>query len=191
MRKTIIALSLAVLLSGCALQNKNVDAKAVVYETYYKTVEETTSFVEKSEYYDISTEMISMDDGTFRYYIIIDNPQIAMYDIVALAVEDGISYSANDRMMPSIGIYDSVNSMIPGQVNREAGFVKGLVISGETDQESLAMKMIVEWKDRNREKSYREFVRLQISEQQQEDEETEQVSESEDTEGEEQESDEE
>ena len=191
MRKMIFALSLAVMISGCALQNKNEDAKAVVYETYYKTVEETTSFIETSDYYDISTEMVSMDDGTYRYYIIIDNPQIAMYDIVALAVEDGISYNANDRMMPSIGIYDSVNSMIPGQVNREAGFVQGLIISGETDQESITMKMIVEWKDRNRDKSYREFVRLQIPQQEQEEQVTEEVSESEETEEEEQGSDEE
>lgn len=164
MQKCLLALSVVLMLAGCSKKDTDQAAKAVVYETYYRTLEDTTSFTDGSEYYTISTEMASLPDGTYRYYIIVDEPKVAMYDVVMLAIEEGVLYDSSDKMMPSIGIYDSVNSMIPGQVNSSAGFVKGMVISGECTDPEVDLRLLVEWKDKTKEKSTREFITLHIPE---------------------------
>lgn len=163
--KKLFSLLLAMsLLSGC-VKKDTTDAKAATYESYYETIVDATSFTEASDYYTLSGEMTQMDDGTYRYYLVIDDVQIAMYDIVFMAVEDDLPFAQARKMMPSIGIYDDTEyAMIPYQARQDAGYVKGLVISGNYDTSSVPLRVLVEWQGRNGETTYREFWKLTLTE---------------------------
>lgn len=161
MKKYLIPLiSAAFVFGGCTPAKSGGDVSR--YETYYRAIEENTKFLESSEYYTISAEMTEWDDGTHRYYVIFDEPKISMYDIVIMAVEDNRPYEEAVKMMPSSGIFDATSSMIPNQVNSKAGFVKGLIISGECDEDVVELDMVVEWKDRTGKNVTREFISFSL-----------------------------
>lgn len=144
------------LLSGCSAAQPGTDVSK--YESYYRAIEENTKFITHSEYYSISAEMAAIEDGTYRYYVIIDEPTAAMYDIVIMTAENGLPYEETVKMMPSSGIFDATSSMIPNQVNSKAGFVKGIIVSGECDTDSIDLQLLIEWKDKSRKQTTREFV---------------------------------
>lgn len=161
MRKLLIPLTLsAALICGCSASRPG--GEVTRYETYYRAIEENTKFIDESGYYSLSAEMTQWDDGTYRYYVIIDEPKISMYDIVIMGVEDGRPYEEAVKMMPSSGIFDATSSMIPNQVNSKAGFVKGLIISGECDEQPIGLSVMVEWKDRTGKNTTREFLRFEL-----------------------------
>ena len=160
MRRFLMILAAAVfILSGCKAKNDSEKAALTAYEGYYRAVSENERFTDGSLYYDLNCEMSRMPDGTYRYYVFLDDAQVAMYDVVFMAVENDLSFDRSIKMMPSVGIFDQEEySLIPYQSNSAAGFVKGLVIGGECNESEILLKILVEWKDKNREKTYREYV---------------------------------
>jgi hypothetical protein len=86
-----------------------------------------------------------------------------MYDIVIMTVEDERPYQEAVKMMPSSGIFDAASSMIPNQINSKAGFVKGLIVSGECAEDSIVLSFMVEWKDKSRKNTTREFLRFTLN----------------------------
>ena len=162
MKKYIAGIcSLGILLSGCGTGRQTADITR--YETYYRAIEESTKYTASSEYYSVSAEMTSLDDGSYRYYVIIDEPKISMYDIVIMTVEDNRTFAETTKMMPSSGVFDASSSMIPNQINSRAGFVKGLIISGECDKDQIFLKLLVEWKDRSLKNITREFIGFNLT----------------------------
>ena len=146
---------------GC--QNNTNSSSETSYEVYYRVIEENTSFKNESDYYTISGEMVEMDDGTYRYYIIIDEPKVTMYDVIILMVEDDIPYETNTKMMPSSGIFEKPVCMVPNQVNTEDGFVKGIVLSGETNKGVVKIEMVVEWQNSGRTITTRDFISFNLN----------------------------
>ena len=163
MKKYLIpVIALSFLLGACGA--KKTDGDVTRYETYYRAIEENSRFSGESLYYSVDITMSEMPDHTYRYYCFIDDPQIAMYDITVMAVENGIGYDASGKMMPSVGIFEDMDfSMVPYQTYADAGFVKGVVISGETNEDQLSLNMLVEWKDKNHEKITREYLSYVVS----------------------------
>ncbi len=156
---TIVLMTAVFIFSGCARKNDSEKASRIAYEGYYRAVSENERFADGSLYYDLSCEMSSLPDGTYRYYVFLDDVQTAMYDVVFLAVENDVSYDDVAKMMPCVGVFEETEySLIPYQSNPDAGFVKGLVIGGESDRREVSLKILVEWKDRGRERTYREFI---------------------------------
>lgn len=163
MRKFLIALTVcAVMLCGCRKQSQE-DKYSINYEAYCRTLTEATKFVPLSRYYSVSGAMSQMPDGTYRYYVFVDNPRIAMTDIVVLAVESGTEYAAGSKMMPSSGIFGDAYSMIPYQINKENGYVKGIMLNGECSDDHVLLHVLVEWKDRSRKNARREFIELSLN----------------------------
>ena len=161
MKKYLIPVCISgLLLCGCTKPRQSSDVTR--YETYYRAISENTKFISASEYYTISAEMTEWDDGTYRYYVIFDEPKTSMYNIVIMTVENGIPYDESVKMMPSSGIFDATSSMIPNQVNSKAGFVKGLIISGECDEDIIQLDLMVEWKDRTGKNVTREFIEMDL-----------------------------
>lgn len=163
----ILAMISALFLSGCSAGNQTgrvvSKAKQEEYETYYKAVLENPVFVQNSSDYDISFEMNQIPDGTYRYYIILDQAKTAMYDVIMIAVENDKAYDSATRMMPSSGIFEDPVSLIPGQVNKKDGYAKGIVMSGETDQKSVDLKILVEWSNQDHTEKNREFIGVHLS----------------------------
>ena len=157
----LICLSLS---SGCFLrQSRDETALITAYEGYYQAIESNSRYIRESKYYSLSGELTSLPDGTYRYYIFVDDPKIAMYDIVMMAVENELTYEEAVNMMPSFGIFDNDNvNLIPFQSNPNAGYAKGIVISGISQESSIDLQLLVEWKDKNKENSVREFFFVTI-----------------------------
>ncbi len=158
MRKLIGMLAVAAIcLQGCKAKNE-LSAVETKYKGYYEAVEDVAKVQDGSLYYDMRFEMTQLQDGSYRYYIFIDQPQCGMFDIVAMAVENGVSYENATKMAPSVGIFeDHVYNMIPNQVYTDKGYVEGIVLSGESDSPEIDVKTLVEWHDKTRENDYREF----------------------------------
>lgn len=169
MRKITVILSLicVVFLSGCNTSKKEdtavSKAKQEEYETYYNAVLENPVFAGSSTNYDISLEMNRVPDGTYRYYVIVDDAKTAMYDVVMIAVENDTPYDSAVKMMPSSGIFEDPVSLIPGQVNKKDGYAKGIVMSGETDQKSVNLKILIEWSNQDLTEKSREFLSFQLT----------------------------
>lgn len=166
MRRLLICLfSFALILSGCVIRrNDSGTAAQTAYEGYYKAIEDNERFIGRSLYYTISAQMSNMPDGTHRYYVFLDNAQVSMYDVTMMAVENDVPFEDSKKMMPSVGIFDSRDySLIPYQANADAGYVKGLVLGGECEEKEVKLKLMVEWKDRNRERITREYISMVLT----------------------------
>ena len=167
MRKVmLIGILVLNLLCGC-MEKSSRDPKITSYETYYHAVEENVKFSETSTHFHYSKEMSVLPDGTYRYYIVVDEPQHAMYQCTLLAVENDSVFSTESKMMPSLGIFDDPVIMIPNQVNTDKGYVKGIVLSGECTEPSVSIRLLVEWKDRTGKNTTREFLSFEIALEQQ------------------------
>ena len=150
--KRITAFFLAVLiLAGCGKKDNGEAASLTAYEGYYQSVLETTHFSDESRYFDLELDLVHSAQGKYLYYVVIDDPQIAMYNIKALIVEDLVPFAETSKMMPTLGIFGTdVYHMIPYQNNKNASYYKGIVLSGESDGTVQQLYLVIEWTDRTR-----------------------------------------
>ena len=162
MKLSLIAL---LLVSGCSANKTNTEDTSSLmdeYETYYVEVQSNGHYAETSKNFDLSLEMTRVEDGTYRYYVILDNPKTAMYNVMMIACENDLPYEDAAKMVPSFGIFEDRVSLVPGQVNTEDGYVKGISISGETDESEVSLKLLVRWKDTDG-KNRSEYIKTSVS----------------------------
>lgn len=149
---------MVLLLTSCS-NSKDIDAGAM--ERYNSMIEQLSTradFKTKSEYFDISLDVGSID-GAYRFYVTIDNPKAAMYNVEAIAIESDVDYS--NEMAANIGLFeDTKYSMIPNQTNASKGFVKGINISGVTKNENPVLYILVTWTNKDASVTKREFFKL-------------------------------
>ena len=164
MRKILIMIIFVVFLGGCASKSDSIDKiKLENYAYIYQTITDNDTFNAVANYYDLQVVMAKISDQQYRYDIIIDNPKIAMYDIKIMAVENNVDFSLADKMMPSIGIFDDEEfNMVPYQINKDLGYVKGLVISGLTDKPIVNLKIRIVWKDYSKVEETKEYFNITI-----------------------------
>ena len=159
MKKILTVLLVLLCFCGCSeIGKKNVDPNQR-YFALIDTIIERDSFINVSNYYDLNVEMAKIDDG-YRYYVTIDNPRSALYDIEAIAIEKDVDYT--NKMAANIGIFeDSVYSMIPNQKNPEKGYVSGLVMSGVTDSPEIVLYIYVSFKNEDYSNIHNEYFKLE------------------------------
>ncbi|NLD09574.1 MAG: hypothetical protein GX667_08320, partial [Xanthomonadaceae bacterium] len=104
MKKYLLIL-LLFLLVGCNSKQKEMDESMKHYETSWKAVLNESKFSSSSRYFDLETEMYK-DNVGYSYYIEIKNPKIAMYGIEVMVIENKEAFNAEDKMLPSLGIFD-------------------------------------------------------------------------------------
>lgn len=164
MKKILILLFSLFLLIGC---NKNSEEysqeKLAMYGSYYKAVLENTKFEQVPVNFNLTYEVTQKNDGSYLYYLFVDMPKIAMYDVEMIVLEGLNDYSGSD-MQPTFGVFDETEfNMIPYQVNTEKGFVKGFVVSGDVQDLKGKLYAMVTWKDLTRLNQMREFVEVTLS----------------------------
>ena len=158
MKKVLLCLLLLFTLSACKQGNSSSDDDK--YLDYCSLLAEHSGFAAKSEFFDVSTDITAIEGG-YRFYIIIDNPKVAMYNVEAIAIEDGVDYSKT--MAANIGIFeDNRYTMIPNQANPEQGFVKGISISGISGRSEPHLKLMVQWDSKDLSVTNREFISVLI-----------------------------
>ena len=165
MRRQILCLMAAALLliSGCSKKDPNQISteKMQLYTAYYKSIMEMHRFQDKSDFYDLEVVMNQLPDGTYRYYVILDQPRVAMVDVEMLVVDAAVDYSQTSVIAPSVGLLENEDySLIPNQVYPELGYVKGLMASGETTSPIVSLNVMVLWKDYAKLKESREYLQL-------------------------------
>ena len=149
------------MLTACSGETDNTDNENDEYNAINKTIMDNEQYQVGSDYYDVNIVTNALDDGTYRYYVIVDNPQMAMYNVVAMACDVKNINVNSDVMCPNIGIYeDTQYKMVPNQSNKDEGFVKGFSLSGISDTESVSLNMVIMWNNMNNTKSFQEFVNV-------------------------------
>lgn len=155
-----ILMILLLMISLCACKGEGVIDKGQ-HEKYIDVVnqlQEHQEFLDGSEFFDITFDSSKIEDA-YRFYVIIDNVKIAMYDVVAVAVEKDVDYSNN--MAANIGIFeDNEYSLIPNQYNSEKGFMKGISISGISTKANPVLYLLVEWRNKDRSITNREYIKI-------------------------------
>ena len=154
----IIIIFLIFILCGCNIINNDNEEPNSRYVYLIEMLKEHSSYESSSDYFDIDVEIATINDG-YRYYVIIDKPTLAMYDIEMMAIEPDKDYT--ETMAANIGIFDEKEyNMIPNQSNSEAGFVKGLVASGTTDKSEITLHVYVQFKNADFTNVHNEFIEI-------------------------------
>jgi hypothetical protein len=157
-KKAILILAILIL-NGCAFDsNEYLSTENYArYQAYYTSIFDNDRFLTYSDAFLLEVVFTKIENQ-YRYDIIIDQPNIAMYDIEVMVVENDISFERSDKMMPNFGIFETNDTnMIPYQVDVSKGYVKGIILSGLIDVPVVELKIMIAWKDYAKLNSTREF----------------------------------
>ena len=154
-------LLLLISLWGCKDAGKETADPNERYAYIIEMIREHEAFSDRSDYFDITVEMAKIDDG-YRYYITLDNPRIAMYDVELLAVEEGVDYMS--RMAANVGIFEEREyHLVPNQSNPKENFMKGLVASAVTPRAETVLYVFVQFKSADYSTVHSEYFRFDTS----------------------------
>ena len=159
MKKVLIVLLFLITLCGCQEEvgKKDVDPNQR-YFSLIDSIKEHEVFAESSNYYDISAEMAKIDGG-YRYYVTIDQPTSALYDVEVLAIEPDVDY--RNSMAANAGIFEeSEYTMIPNQKNPDKGYVSGIVVSGVSKKPETTLYVYVSFKNKDYSNTHIEYLKL-------------------------------
>lgn len=163
MRKYVVGILISLLLVGCNSSETILREKYETYKLHYQSILNSTQFKESSNYFNISSTLTALNDGSFRYDVFVDEPKIAMYDVEILVVVDDGLLLISDEMMPSIGIFeDAEYHLIPYQIDHELGYEKGFNLNGVVSSNKVNLKVLVMWKDYFKIKTEREYFNLTV-----------------------------
>ena len=93
--RMITAVICALLSCGCTLKSTRQDlyqSAIDTYETYYTEVLGNGHYTDTCDYFTLSYEMTQVEGDGYRYYVILDDPTIAMYNVMMIAVENAVPY---------------------------------------------------------------------------------------------------
>ena len=157
--KKIISILLVVfLLSACSSDSTINKSASERYNSMIEQLSSRTDFKSSSEYFDISFDIASIENG-YRFYISIDEPKVAMYNIEAIAIEANVDYS--NIMAANIGLFeDEKYSLIPNQSYADKAFVKGVNISGTSENANPTLYVLVVWSNKDLSVTKREFIKV-------------------------------
>ena len=128
-KKLVLVCVILLSVVGCNQVTNNIGYDSYVH--YYELVDQNSVFESYSEYFTTTVEITTLPSEEYRYYVFIDEPKTAMYNCVVLVRQDEIPFDMQDKMVPTMGIFDRQYNLVPNQVNTQEGYPKGLVVSGE------------------------------------------------------------
>lgn len=160
MKKILIILLLLISLTSCQEIGREEANPNDRYIYLIEMINEHDGFSASSQYFDLSCEMSKIEGG-YRYYITVDNPRLAMYDVELLAIEKGVDYLS--RMAANVGIFESTQyNIVPNQSNPAKGYVKGIVASGVSDKPETTLYIFVQFKNKDYTNTHSEFFRIDV-----------------------------
>ena len=160
MKKLILLLLTLFMLSACQDPGKEMTNPDGRYTYIIDMIKEHEVFSDTSNYFDINVEMAKIEGG-YRYYITIDNPRIAMYDIELLAIEPDVDYL--NTMAANVGIFETKEyNLVPNQSNPAQGYVKGVVASGISSKSETTLYVFVQFKNSDYSTTRSEYFKLDV-----------------------------
>ncbi len=129
------------------------------FEEYYQIREQLLQQDEFEEIKDFSVTLVyNQVDNQYRYDIVIDYPQIDMYDITAMVYAD----ENEEEMCPSLGILeDNQYHLKKGYVNKQEGFYKGIQLSGKTSQKKVVFLYVSYYLDEELTQKIEKYIEVQ------------------------------
>lgn len=162
MKKIIILILCFVLLAGCNSAKKRDRESMNLYETYWKSLLNETQFLKKSRNFNIEVDFVKEPEG-FEYYITVDQPRIAMYDVEIMVIENAESFSVSEEMLPSAGIFEKKFNMIPNQVRNESNYKEGAILARqELTTDEISLRVLVTWKNYTKLDSFKEVFEFEL-----------------------------
>ena len=150
MKKYFIILLSLLLLTGCQTRktDENIDEQLYQqYQDYYMKLKNSKDFENKISDCSVSLILNKTNNDNIRYDVIIDNPQVKMTNIKAIAfVENETKYNP-----PSIGLLEKESfSLQPGVIDKEKGIYKGINLSGMTSLKKITVKVYLTYKKQDK-----------------------------------------
>lgn len=163
--KLLILIVFLLLISACSNKNQREEILVERYEEAYENLSSQDKFAGLSDYYKVEVVASKTDDGKFRVDLILDQAEIAMYNIEIMMEINPTGLLQFDQVLPSLGIVDDLKyNLIPNQVNTDNGFYEGLVLSGLSDKASGQVSIMVKWTNYTATKVFEEFISLEYNE---------------------------
>lgn len=143
----------------CSCKEKDTTSEADKrYLAMAEMISSHDTFSRGASYYNLETDIAQIDGG-YRYYVILDNPKIAMYDVEIMAFEVGTDYTKT--MAACVGIFEEETyNLIPKQTNTTYNYVAGLSVSGISNNQNVTLHVLVQWKNKSGTVQYREYYEL-------------------------------
>lgn len=162
MKKITLLMLCLVLLAGCNAAKKRDRESMNLYETYWKSLLNETQFLKESRNFNIEVDFIKEPDG-FEYYITVDQPRTAMYDVEIMVIENAESFSVSEEMLPSAGIFEQKFNMIPNQVRNESNYKEGAILARqELQSDEISLRVLVTWKNYTKLDSFKEVFEFDL-----------------------------
>lgn len=165
MKKLFCLLCVLICLTGCSkFKSKDPLGDDSAYNTFYNAIKENTTYLKEPQEYSLSYEVTKSNDK-YLYYIIIDNPKVAMINLRAMALEDATKGLKTDAYVyANVGLTDEMNvNLVPNQVDSEHGFQKGVVLSGETYESEPVLDILISYYNDARSVNYRHYYQVKLS----------------------------
>lgn len=152
-------------LSGCA-NTKTKISNEEKYKNYTAAIEAVINnkgVVSTTIPFTYQTTIVPFDENgvEYHYSLIIDEPQVAMYDIEVIAVD--LNRLDAKEIFPSAGIVDESDSMIPYQVNAQKGYPRGIILEGISPSAEFTMEVMVTWRDYSKLNVYHAYFPVTFS----------------------------
>lgn len=162
--KVALIIVLLFILVGCNKESSREEILLKKYETAYSELVSNNKFEEKSEFFKLEVVTQKLSVGGYRVDVIMDEPQVAMYNIQLLMELDSKGIEQFETINPSLGIVDDTEyNMIPNQVNEINSFYEGLILSSISEHEEGSLKMMITWTNYANTKRFVEFIELPYS----------------------------
>lgn len=161
MRKCmLLSIVMIVMLCGCSSSHSKAQQESLKnYESYIDAVINNNGIESKSIPFDYKLNVVKKNDNTYEYEVIISNPQVAMYKIQAIAVDQNMD--ANTNVYPCFGLVGEDAkvqfNMIPYQVNTTRNYISGFGLNSLSASDQFTVNVMVTWKDALLQNTYRAF----------------------------------
>lgn len=158
--RKIMVIIIVFSLFGCHDEQYQKDLDSMkVYQSYIDLVINNKGVESSTIPFNYKLNVKKENDNSYSYEIDIYNPQVAMYQIKAIAVNQSVD--ANTNLYPCIGILGSDAqksfNMIPYQGNGKKGFVKMITLDAISANEDFTVNVLVTWKDATLQNESRAF----------------------------------
>lgn len=155
MKKIMIVFITFIMLVGCVSKKTNEDLQFDTYNQIRNRLVEQNHFDEYTEFQVIL--VYNQLEDIYRYDIIIDHPEIDMYNITAL------SYASEDEdtMCPNIGIFDkNIYHLSTHIIDKTQGYYKGIQLSGTTQNKQTVKLYISYYTDNEQTNKIEKYIEV-------------------------------
>lgn len=159
-KKIFLCLFSLLLFSGCMTQAAKDEKESLKnYESYIDAIINNKGIESKNIPFDYKLNVVKKNDSSYEYEVIISDPQVSMYDIKAIAIDQSID--SNSNVFPCFGLlgddYKTSYYMIPYQVNTQRNFIAGFALNAVSAKPQFTINVLVSWKDASLQKTSRVF----------------------------------